>query len=82
MANKITIKLDEKSAKWSGLSTAHGLRIVTIDSLSWAIHSGYKEDANLLGSFDENLEKTIKLVKENEGVFGYPYSYFRFRSVS
>lgn len=58
MVNKITFKLDEKkSAKWSDLSTAHGLRIVTNDSLSWAIHSCYEEDANLLASFDENLEK-------------------------
>ena len=49
-------------------SDVHGLRIATIDSLSWAIHSGYKEDAKILGTFDDNIEKTIQLVKQSEGV--------------
>ena len=49
-------------------SDVHGLRIATIDSLSWAIHSGYKVDAKMLGSFEDNIEKTIELVKTNEDV--------------
>jgi hypothetical protein len=62
-------------------SAAKALRLARVASLSWPIYSAYKEGANLLGSFAVIIKK-IKLVKENEGIFGYPYSLFRFWSVS
>ncbi len=48
-----------------------GLRIATIDSHAWAIHSGFKEGANLTGSFDENIRQLIEMVKNHAGVFEY-----------
>jgi hypothetical protein len=48
-----------------------GIRISTIDSYAWAIHSGFMANAKLTGSFDDNIDHAIHLVQTNEGVFSY-----------
>lgn len=52
-------------------SIAAGIRISTIDSYAWSIHSGFAADAKLTGSFDDNIDHAIRLVQCNEGVFSY-----------
>jgi|GEM_PF-642899 hypothetical protein len=47
------------------------LRIATIDSYAWTIHSGFDSQASLTGTFDDNIQRVIELVKEHEGVFEY-----------
>ena len=47
---------------------AHAIRIATIDSHAWAIHSGHVQEAKLTGSFDDNIEEAIKLLKSDEDV--------------
>lgn len=47
------------------------LRIATIDAHAWAIHSGFDGEAALSGSFDDNIERVIELVRSHEGVFTY-----------
>ena len=44
------------------------IRIVTIDSYAWSIHSGYDPNARLTGSYEENINDVIKLLEEGEGV--------------
>lgn len=47
------------------------LRIATIDSYAWAIHSGFDSQASLTGTFDDNIQRVITLVQRHEGVFSY-----------
>ena len=50
---------------------AHAVKIATIDSHAWAIHSGFDESARLLGSYEDNIEKLTSLVKTHDGVADY-----------
>lgn len=47
-------------------SDAASVRIATLDSHAWAIHSGYSSDAKLTGSFDANIEATLQKVLKDE----------------
>lgn len=47
------------------------LRIATVDSYAWAIHSGFDSQASLTGTFDDNIQRVIELVQNHEGVFSY-----------
>jgi UvrD-like helicase family protein len=46
------------------------LRIATLDSHAWAIHSGFDAQA-LLSGFDNNIQRVIELVRGHDGVFEY-----------
>ncbi len=45
------------------------VKIATIDSHAWALHSGFEKKASLTGSYDENIERVIELIRSHEGVF-------------
>ena len=45
-----------------------GIRIATIDSHAWSIHSGHDPNARLTGSYDENITRVIELLKADEDV--------------
>ena len=47
---------------------SYGIRVATIDSHAWAIHSGYVANATLTGTFEENIERVIKLMETDEDV--------------
>lgn len=47
---------------------ADGIRVATIDSQAWAIHSGHDTKATLIGPHEENIERVIDLLKNNEDV--------------
>jgi hypothetical protein len=45
-----------------------GIRIATIDSHAWSIHSGHDPNAKLTGSYEENIARVIDLLKSDEDV--------------
>lgn len=44
------------------------IRIATIDSHAWSIHSGHDPNARLTGSYEENIARVIDLLKTDEDV--------------
>lgn len=44
------------------------IRIATIDSHAWSIHSGHDSTARLTGSYEENIERVIQLLHTDEEV--------------
>ena len=44
------------------------IRIATIDSHAWSIHSGHDPNARLTGSYEENIASVIELLKTDEDV--------------
>lgn len=47
---------------------AFAIRIATIDSHAWSIHSGHDPNARLTGSYEENIQRVIELLKTDEDV--------------
>jgi hypothetical protein len=64
LRNRIQHYLRNRADVWS-------VKIATIDSHAWAIHSGFDAHASLTGAHEENIEKVAKLIQENSGVFSY-----------
>ena len=52
-------------------AAAYAVKIATLDSHAWTIHSGFDEEAKLFASYEENIEKVLKLVQEDYGVADY-----------
>lgn len=44
------------------------IRIATIDSHAWSIHSGHDPNARLTGSYEENITRVIELLKTDDDV--------------
>jgi hypothetical protein len=44
------------------------IRIATVDSHAWSIHSGHDPDARLTGTYEENIARVIDLLKTDEDV--------------
>jgi hypothetical protein len=44
------------------------IRIATIDSHAWSIHSGHDPSARLTGSYEENIDRVIELLKTDPDV--------------
>lgn len=44
------------------------IRIATIDSHAWSIHSGHDPQARLTGTYEENIARVIELLKTDEDV--------------
>ncbi|WP_438044988.1 UvrD-helicase domain-containing protein [Sorangium sp. So ce128] len=61
---RLTVTLGNQEA-------AHAVRIATLDSHAWALHSGFDETARLTGSHDRNIEEVLRLVREDEQVADY-----------
>lgn len=45
------------------------VKIATIDSHAWALHSGFDQKASLSGSYEENIASVAQLIQSHEGVF-------------
>ncbi len=52
-------------------SVAYAVKIATLDSFAWTIHSGFDEEASLLGTYEENIERVYNLVRQNQNVGEY-----------
>lgn len=50
---------------------AAAVRVATLDSHAWALHSGFSSDAALTGSFDENITRTLDRVRGDEELQDY-----------
>ena len=52
-------------------SEAYAVKIATLDSHAWMIHSGFKEDSRILGTYEENIQSVLDLLREDEYVAEY-----------
>lgn len=50
---------------------AHTVKIATLDSHAWAIHSGFDEQAKILGTYEDNIGNVLRLVQEDDDVADY-----------
>jgi hypothetical protein len=62
--NRIASALQDPAA-------AAAVRVATLDSHAWALHSGFSSDAALTGSFDENISRTLERVRGDEELQDY-----------
>ena len=62
---------DRIAAYLEDASAAYAVKIATLDSHSWTIHSGFDEAAKILGSYEENIERVLDLVRQDENVAEY-----------
>lgn len=49
-------------------SDAASVRIATLDSLAWTVHSGFSKDAVLTGNYDDNIAQTLSEIRDNPDV--------------
>lgn len=47
------------------------IKIATLDSHAWAIHSGFDHEAKISGSYEENIAATLKKIQTDEEVQEY-----------
>lgn len=52
-------------------SMAYSVKIATLDSHAWAVHSGFDEEANTLVSYDDNINGMLDLLRTDEVVAEY-----------
>lgn len=62
---------DRIAAYLEDASAAYAVNIATLDSHAWTIHSGFDGEAGILGAYEENIERVVKLVREDESVAEY-----------
>ena len=48
---------------------ASAVKIATLDSHAWALHSGFERGARLSGGYEENIGRVTELIRSHEGVF-------------
>ena len=46
-------------------ASAYAVKIATLDSHAWTIHSGFDEDAKIIGSYEENILKGARASSES-----------------
>lgn len=62
---------DRIAAYLEDAAAAYAVKIATLDSHAWTVHSGFDEEARLLGSYEENIERVLDLVRKHEDVAEY-----------
>ena len=62
---------DRTAACLDDAGLAHAVKIATLDSHAWAIHSGFDEDAKILGSYEDNIGNVLRQVQEDDDVADY-----------
>ena len=62
---------DRIAAYLEDASAAYAVKIATLDSHAWTIHSGFDDEARILGSYEENIERVLELVRQDENVAEY-----------
>lgn len=50
---------------------AAGIKVATVDSQAWALHSGFDAKASLTGSYEANIEAVLKLIRTDRDVAEY-----------
>jgi hypothetical protein len=49
------------------------VKVATLDAHAWALHSGFDDKASLTGSFDQNIESVLDLLKRDDDTQDYLY---------
>ena len=62
---------DRIGAYLEDTAAAYAVKIATLDSHAWTIHSGFDEDARILVSYEENIERVLELVRQDGNVAEY-----------
>ncbi len=62
---------DRIAAYLEDASAAYAVKIATLDSHAWTIHSGFDEEAKILSTYEENIERVLNLVRQDENVGEY-----------
>lgn len=62
---------DRIAAYLEDAAAAYAVKIATLDSHAWTLHSGFDEDAKILGTYEENIERVRDLVRQDENVAEY-----------
>ena len=57
---------DRIAAYLEDASAAFAVKIATLDSHAWTIHSGFDDNARILGSYEENIDKVLNLVRNEK----------------
>ena len=57
---------DRIAAYLRDASAAYAVKIATLDSHAWTIHSGFVEKARILGSYEDNIQAVLDQLQENE----------------
>ena len=47
---------------------AFSIKVATVDSHAWAIHSGHDPTATLTGTYEENIDRVIELIRSDNAV--------------
>lgn len=50
---------------------AFAVKVATVDSHAWAIHSGYDSTATLTGTYEENIDHVLSLIRNDQEVQEY-----------
>lgn len=50
---------------------AFAVKVATVDSHAWSIHSGYDSTATLTGTYEENIDKVLSLIRNDPEVREY-----------
>lgn len=50
---------------------AFAVKVATVDSHAWSIHSGYDSTATLTGTYEENIDKVLSLIRTDTEVQEY-----------
>lgn len=62
---------DRIAAYLEDAAAAYAVKIATLDSHAWTLHSGFDEEAKILGTYEENIERVRDLVRQDENVAEY-----------
>lgn len=47
---------------------AYSIKVATVDSHAWSIHSGHNPDAKLTGTYEETIDQVIQMIQSDEDV--------------
>ena len=53
------------------VNSASRVKVATIDSHAWEIHSGYDDNASIIGDYEENIRSVLNLIDKNELIDEY-----------
>ena len=62
---------DRVAAYLEDASSAYAVKVATLDSHAWTIHTGFDDAAKILDSYEENIERVLTLVRSDESVAEY-----------
>ncbi|MCC4601209.1 UvrD-helicase domain-containing protein [Xanthomonas melonis] len=47
---------------------AASVRVITLDAFAWAVHSGFMKEARLTGSYEDNINVALQLLRKDQDV--------------